>query len=172
MKNRYHIKKSIAVASVAVASLAGLAIAAPVAFAAQDAVPDVAGINMRFQKLDTNHNGVLSRDEVRHIADYGKAFDMADANHDGYLNQDEFIKAESLHDRAQVAAYVDDSVITATVKGSLLKELKSLNVSVETYRGHVLLSGFVDDEGQAKKALQLASSVEGVLSVKNGMAVK
>jgi len=36
----------------------------------------------------------------------------------------------------------------------------------------VLLSGFVEDEGQRKTALGVASKVHGVHDVKDGMAVK
>lgn len=165
MKNRFHVKQGIAVAVTGFAILSGAAIAAP-------DKPVTDGHNVRFQKLDANRDGLLSRDEVRHIDNYARAFDQADGNRDGRLNKDEFIMAESIHDRAQATAYVDDSVITAKVKGSLLKEMKSLKVSVETHRGSVLLSGFVDDEAQVKKALQVASSVDGVQSVKNGLVVK
>lgn len=164
MKNRFPVKQGIVVA------VTGFAVLYGVAMAAQDK-PVTDGHNVRFQKLDVNRDGQLSRDEVRHIANYARALDQADGNRDGRLNQDEFIMAESIHDRAQAAAYVDDSVITAKVKGSLLKEMKSLKVSVETHRGNVLLSGFVDDEAQVKKALQVASSVDGVQSVKNGLVV-
>ncbi|MGH8690535.1 MAG: BON domain-containing protein, partial [Burkholderiales bacterium] len=60
------------------------------------------------------------------------------------------------------------------VKAALLREqqLKALDVSVETYRGEVLLSGFVKDEAQRKKALQVASAVSGVTGVKDGLAVR
>jgi len=167
MKNRFQVKQGIAVA------VTGFAIfsASAVTIAAPDK-PVTDGYNARFQKLDANRDGLLSRNEVRHIENYARAFDQADGNRDGRLNPDEFVMAESIHDRAQAAAYVDDSVITAKVKGSLLREMKSLKVSVETHRGSVLLSGFVDDEAQVKKALQVASSVDGVQSVKNGLVVK
>jgi osmotically-inducible protein OsmY len=70
--------------------------------------------------------------------------------------------------------YVDDSVLTARVKTALLRErgLKSTDVSVQTYRGRVLLSGFVQDEEQRKKALLVASKVGGVASVRDGMTVR
>ena len=133
-----------------------------------------APLQEKFHKLDTNRDGYLSQSELKQFRGYAAAFDQADENHDGKLDADEFIKAEAIYQRLQAAVFVDDSVTTAKVKAALLKEpqLKSLDVSVETYRGHVLLSGFVDDGKQRAKALSAASSVNGVASVKDGLAVK
>ena len=130
--------------------------------------------NAEFVKLDTNRDGYLSRDEVRHIRDYDKAFAEADKNGDGRLDSNESIMAHSLHQRALAARVTADSLITAKVKTALLREkhLDSLDVSVETYRNEVLLSGFVKDETQRTKAVQLASSVSGVERVKDGLAVR
>ena len=128
----------------------------------------------KFEQLDRNHDGFLTRDEVRGIRDFGKAFDQADENKDGKLDPAEFAKADAIHDRIAAGTYVDDSVITAKVKAALLKEpdLKSLDVSVETMRGEVLLSGFVKDEGQRQKAMKVAVAVNGVASVKDAMVVR
>jgi hyperosmotically inducible periplasmic protein len=145
------------------------ALAAPAAAAAGTGTyPD------KFQLLDTNRDGFISRSEVKRYQGYGTAFDEADENHDGRLDRDEFIKAEAIYARIEAGEFVDDSVITAKVRAALLKEpnLKSLDVSVETYRGQVLLSGFVDSASQRAKALQVAASIEGVHGVKDGMAVK
>jgi hyperosmotically inducible protein len=70
--------------------------------------------------------------------------------------------------------YTDDSAITAKVKTALLRDpgLKSLAVSVETYRGQVLLSGFVDSPVQIEKAVATARAVSGVQSVNNDLHVK
>jgi hyperosmotically inducible protein len=88
--------------------------------------------------------------------------------------EDDPLKAQSMKDRAAIGAYVDDSIITAKVKAALLKaqELKSLSVSVETYKGQVLLSGFIDNESQRQSAMKAASGVEGVIAVKDGMVVR
>lgn len=128
----------------------------------------------KFQQLDANHDGFISKGEVRRFDGYLKAFDEADENHDGRLDADEFIKAESIYGRMEATEFIDDSLITAKVKAALLKEpkLKSLDVSVETLRGHVLLSGFVDNASQRVRALQVAASVSGVVGVKDGIAVK
>jgi len=70
--------------------------------------------------------------------------------------------------------YIDDSVITAKVKALLANDdfLKSFQISVETYKGVVQLSGFVNTQKAFDKAAQIASSVKGVSSVKNDLIVK
>ena len=70
--------------------------------------------------------------------------------------------------------YVDDSVITTKVKTLLAKDdfLKSFQISVETYKGTVQLSGFVNSQQAVDKASQIAYSVKGVKSVKNDLIVK
>jgi hyperosmotically inducible protein len=127
-----------------------------------------------FAKLDRNHDGVLTRDEVRHIQDFARAFIEADENKDGKLDQAEFVKAEAIHDRIVAGKYLEDSLVTAKVKAALLREpeLKSLDVSVETSRGEVLLAGFVKDERQREKAMQAAVAVNGVVSVKDALVVR
>ncbi|MGH8691092.1 MAG: BON domain-containing protein, partial [Burkholderiales bacterium] len=112
--------------------------------------------NPKFVQLDINRDGFLSKDEVKRIEGHAKFFGESDDNRDGKLDASEFIKFQSLQDRAYLGRVTDDSAITARVKAALLREqqLKALDVSVETYRGEVLLSGFVKDEAQRKKALQ------------------
>ena len=70
--------------------------------------------------------------------------------------------------------YVDDSVITTKVKTQLANDdfLKSFQISVETYKGIVQLSGFVNTQQAIDKAGQIARSVQGVNSVKNNLIVK
>ena len=70
--------------------------------------------------------------------------------------------------------YVDDSVITTKVKSLLAADdfLKSFEITVETYKGIVQLSGFVDSQKAIDKAGEIASGVKGVKSVKNNLNVK
>ena len=70
--------------------------------------------------------------------------------------------------------YVDDSVITTTVKSLLAKDdfLKSFEISVETFKGRVQLSGFVNSQKAVDKAVEIVWSVKGVKSVKNDLIVK
>jgi hyperosmotically inducible protein len=55
----------------------------------------------------------------------------------------------------------------------LLRErgIKSTDVKVESNQGRVLLSGFVDSEDQKKRAVNVASGVEGVKEVRDGINV-
>ena len=70
--------------------------------------------------------------------------------------------------------YVDDSVITTKVKSMLANDdfLKSFQISVETYKSTVQLSGFVGSQKAVDKAGEIARSVKGVNSVKNNLIVK
>lgn len=154
----------------AIALTLAASLAAMQAAAADNAKSD----NPKFDQLDKNRDGVLTRDEVRHIRDYARPFIEADANKDGKLDRAEFVTAEAIHDRIVTGKYVEDSVLTAKVKAALLKEpeLKSLDVSVETLRGEVLLSGFVQSDAQRQKAMKAAIGVNGVASVKDAMVVR
>jgi osmotically-inducible protein OsmY len=70
--------------------------------------------------------------------------------------------------------YVDDSVITTKVKSAILGEpgLKVSEINVETFKGVVQLSGFVNSRDDIKSAVRVASAVNGVKSVKNDMQLK
>ena len=70
--------------------------------------------------------------------------------------------------------YIDDSVITTKVKTLLAADdfLKSFQISVETYKGAVQLSGFVGSQSAVDKAVQITRSVSGVKSVKNSLIIK
>lgn len=70
--------------------------------------------------------------------------------------------------------YIDDSLITAKVKAAVLNEptLKSSEINVETFKGIVQLSGFVNSKADINKAVEVARSVKGVTSVKNDMRLK
>jgi osmotically-inducible protein OsmY len=70
--------------------------------------------------------------------------------------------------------YLDDSVITSKVKSAIFAEetLKVAEINVETFKGVVQLSGFVNSRGDIDKAVTVARQVKGVTSVKNDMRVK
>jgi osmotically-inducible protein OsmY len=70
--------------------------------------------------------------------------------------------------------YVDDSTITTKVKAAIFNDpaLKVFQINVETFKGEVQLSGFVDSSKNASKAGEVARSVKGVKSVKNSLIVK
>jgi osmotically-inducible protein OsmY len=70
--------------------------------------------------------------------------------------------------------YIDDTVITTKVKSQLAADdfLRSFEISVETYKGVVQLSGFVDNQATIDRAGEVAGEVQGVVSVKNNLIVK
>ncbi len=70
--------------------------------------------------------------------------------------------------------YLDDAVITTKVKAAVFHEpsLKSAEINVETFKGVVQLSGFVNSQAAINKAVEVARGVAGVKSVKNDMKLK
>jgi hyperosmotically inducible periplasmic protein len=76
--------------------------------------------------------------------------------------------------KATVGSTIDDSVVTAKVKSALLSDpgVKSSDISVVTRKGEVQLSGYVDNQGQINRAIDLARGVEGVRRVANEMSIK
>lgn len=69
---------------------------------------------------------------------------------------------------------IDDSVVTTRVKSALLADhdVKSFDIKVETRKGQVQLSGFVDTQDRINKAIALVRTVEGVKGVENAMTLK
>ena len=69
--------------------------------------------------------------------------------------------------------FVDDAAITAKVKTALAraKDVSALDVNVTTYRGVVQLSGFVNNQDEARKAGEVARGVSGVRDVFNDLHV-
>ncbi len=70
--------------------------------------------------------------------------------------------------------YVDDSTITAKVKAAFVKDpvVSAFAVSVETFKGVVQLSGFVNTQEAKDRAKEIARGVRGVTSVTNSLIVK
>ncbi|MCE9982684.1 molecular chaperone OsmY [Leclercia adecarboxylata] len=74
----------------------------------------------------------------------------------------------------KVGNFMDDSSITAKVKAALVDadDIKSTDISVETEKNVVTLSGFVVSQAQAEKAVAVAKKVEGVTSVSDKLHVR
>lgn len=70
--------------------------------------------------------------------------------------------------------YVDDSVITTKTKAAIFNDpaLKSAEINVETFKGKVQLSGFVNSQSDINRAAEIARGINGVTSVKNDMRLK
>ena len=73
-----------------------------------------------------------------------------------------------------IGTEIDDSVVTTNVKSALLSdpEVKSLDFKVETRKGEVQLSGFVDNQAQLDRAVALTKAITGVRSVQNNVTLK
>jgi hyperosmotically inducible periplasmic protein len=76
--------------------------------------------------------------------------------------------------KTTVGTTIDDSTITTKVKSALLADpdVKGLDIKVETNKGEVQLSGFVDSQIQIDRAISVARGIEGVKNVQNKMALK
>src|ERR1700689_4811694 len=69
---------------------------------------------------------------------------------------------------------IDDSTITAKIKATYAtdKDVSAMQVGVETYKGVVQLSGFVDNDYAKTRAGELAKQVAGVTRVENNLIIK
>ncbi|MDX7997627.1 BON domain-containing protein [Xenorhabdus sp. Reich] len=78
------------------------------------------------------------------------------------------------HSLQSADVYLDDSAITAKVKGALLehKGINSNDISVKTEKGVVYLSGFVKNKHQAAEIAKITHGVKGVKSVKSTIEIK
>lgn len=76
--------------------------------------------------------------------------------------------------KTTVGTEIDDGAITTKVKSALLADadVKSFDIKVETRKGEVQLSGFVDNQTQVDRAIAVAKGVEGVKKVDNKMSIK
>lgn len=69
---------------------------------------------------------------------------------------------------------IDDGVVTARVKAKLVEDpvTKAHQINVDTFKGTVQLSGFVESEQARSRALQLARDVDGVKQVKDALQIR
>ncbi|KIO48872.1 BON domain-containing protein [Nitrosospira sp. NpAV] len=76
--------------------------------------------------------------------------------------------------KTTVGTEIDDGTITTKVKAALLADegVKGLDIKVETRKGEVQLSGFVDNQTQIDRAIAVAKGVQGVKNVDNKMDLK
>jgi osmotically-inducible protein OsmY len=85
-----------------------------------------------------------------------------------------FAACDSTPKQESAGEFIDDSVITTKVKSLLAADdfLKAFEISVETNKGDVQLSGSVDSQKAVDKAGEIAKGVQGVKSVNNNLSVK
>jgi len=75
---------------------------------------------------------------------------------------------------AKVGIAIEDTEITAKVKAAIFAEpgLKTLQISVDTIKGVVSLSGSVNSKSHSDTAQALAAAVSGVKGVDNRLVIK
>ena len=75
---------------------------------------------------------------------------------------------------ASAGEMLDDAIISNWIRARVIgdKDLTILEIGVETYKGVVQLSGFVDNDLAKTKAERLARDVKGVKDVHNNLIVK
>jgi hypothetical protein len=71
-------------------------------------------------------------------------------------------------------AYIDDQSVNARVKTALFRDpvVSGFDVGVNTYRGNVQLSGFVETQEQKRRAADIAQGIQGVNKVINDLEIK
>jgi len=77
--------------------------------------------------------------------------------------------------RRTTGEFTSDAALTAKVKSAIATDVGARTaaaINIETYRGVVQLTGFVDSREQAARAEESARKVEGVRSVKNDVRIK
>lgn len=70
--------------------------------------------------------------------------------------------------------YFDDAIISAKVRTAILTDsrLRSMDITVTTFKGAVQLSGFVDSSQVAARAVQIVRTIKGVKLVNNSLVIK
>ncbi|MEY4507046.1 MAG: Osmotically-inducible protein precursor [Pseudomonadota bacterium] len=85
-----------------------------------------------------------------------------------------FVGCSSSPSRESTGQYLDDTAITAKVKAAIFNDptISSAEINVETFKGTVQLSGFVQSTEHIDRAVKLVQGVSGVRAVRNDMRVK
>jgi len=77
-------------------------------------------------------------------------------------------------DQQTVGSYIDDTTLTTRVKAKFAedKTVSAMAISVETFKGVVMLSGVAKTADERMKAETLARNTSGVVDVKNEIIVR
>jgi hyperosmotically inducible protein len=92
------------------------------------------------------------------------------------VHDNEKVAEEKQEDRKgpeSIGEAVDDSSITAKVKLAFAKDptVRAYRIDVDTDKGVVTLSGTVKDETEAKRAISVAESIQGVKQVNSVLTI-
>jgi len=78
-------------------------------------------------------------------------------------------------EKRMTGEFTSDAALTAKVKSAIATDVGARTaaaINIDTYRGVVQLTGFVNSPEQAQRAEAAAKKVEGVRSVKNDVRIK
>ncbi|MEO7773652.1 MAG: BON domain-containing protein [Steroidobacteraceae bacterium] len=114
--------------------------------------------------MRTNFRLVLSG-----IALLGLSACAAAPSHDRYPRSDE----RHYGQQVDTAVSERDEYITRTIRAQFARdpEVSASDIDIETYRGTVALSGYLDDGAEMQRAVKIALSTPGVRTVRNEMQV-
>lgn len=151
-------------------------------FAAADADKDgtidqAEYINHRISLGATNQPGTasVSATTATEMPDTSSNTDTSSSLDNNTLDQTaDATQSNAETEKRSVGAVIDDSVITTKAKAAIFNtpDLKTLQISVETRQGEVMLTGKVDSDVAKMKAEEVVKNVEGVSSVTNNLEVK
>jgi len=131
--------------------------------------PDIKGFDL---KVETHKGDVQLSGFVGNQAQIDRAI-MITHSVEGVKNVDNRMSLKN--DSATTAGIkVDDSIVTSKIKSSFLADpdIKSFDIAVVTHNGEVQLSGFVNNQTQIDRAVDVARRTEGVHNVINELRVK
>ena len=83
--------------------------------------------------------------------------------------------ASSPETKRDAGQFTDDAALTAKVKTAIATDVgarAASAINVETFKGVVQLSGFVDNKEMANRAVAAARKVSGVQNLKNDLRLK
>jgi len=83
--------------------------------------------------------------------------------------------ASSPETKRGAGQFTDDAALTAKVKTAIATDVgarAASAINVETFKGVVQLSGFVDNKEMANRAVAAARKVSGVQNLKNDLRLK
>ena len=83
--------------------------------------------------------------------------------------------ASSPENQRNAGQFTDDAALTAKVKTAIATDVgarAASAINVETFKGVVQLSGFVDNKDMADRAVAAAKKVGGVQQLKNDLRLK
>jgi osmotically-inducible protein OsmY len=79
-----------------------------------------------------------------------------------------------VRDQQSVGSYIDDATLTTRVKAKFAedKTVSAMAITVETFKGVVMLSGVAKSVDERAMAERLARSTSGVVDVRNEIIVR